>query len=595
MMQKIRSKAGLRAVLRSTANLRVVPTAARTAVISLALSFVSFGALFASYDAAANVTLKNGNFFIGYTDIVYPGGFEPKMERVYNSKTSFKGMYGWGWGNEYEVYLSPSADGSVVVHEYGGGAENRFSPVAFKSQDLDKAVDMISEAAMKAGSIGSQNQLAAYKGKLRADASYRNDEWENLRKQGKLQPRALPAGTQLHSNKFSYQNIVKVASGYVRNFDNGKVETFDEQGRLQKIQDKNGNIITLSYGKDGKLAKLVDNFNRKMFFTFNTQGFLERIEGENGKKAEFTYNGLGELVSSKDVDGNSYQYAYGDGKKGDGGKRHNMVEIAYSDKTSTQVEYYGRDKQESVRAVKDRDGTRTAYSYDTDASDKSHTSVAVAIKGSDGKDISNSKYEYFIKRKADGEEWTYKMVTTLDGDRTETSYNECCGLPLLIKHGGEETAFAYDSKGHVTKKITPSEITELAYDPVVSKVTKVKRYSKTNPKSASWSEFTYDNKGNLTLARNSEKKGVKLFYDANGRIKSLVDQSSRRIDFKYNENSKPIEITDPQLGTITVSYTNSGEIKKVESTAGRKIALQVTSAFQNLLDIIRPAGVSLSF
>jgi YD repeat-containing protein len=97
------------------------------------------------------------------------------------------------------------------------------------------------------------------------------------------------------------------------------------------------------------------------------------------------------------------------------------------------------------------------------------------------------------------------------------------------------------------------------------------------------------------MAKNSQSKGVKLIYDPAGRIRSLVDQDRRTISFKYNENSKPIEITDPSLGTITVSYTNSGEIKKVDSTAGRKIALQVTSAFQNLLEIIRPAGVTLSF
>src|SRR5471030_491808 len=60
--------------------------------------------------AFANVSIKNGNFFIGYTDIIYPGGFEPKIERVYNSKTPFKGMFGWGWGNEYEVFMQVSAD-----------------------------------------------------------------------------------------------------------------------------------------------------------------------------------------------------------------------------------------------------------------------------------------------------------------------------------------------------------------------------------------------------------------------------------------------------------------------------------------------------
>lgn len=552
-------------------------------------------ALGSSGTAVANVSLKNGNFFIGYTDIVYPGGFEPKLERVYNSKTPFKGMYGWGWGNEYEAFLSVSADGSVVVHEYGGGAENRFSPVAFKSDELGKAVDAIAAAAQKAGVVGSADQLAAYKGKLKSDATFRNDEWEKFRAQGKIQARSLAAGTQLHSNRFSYQYITKVAGGYVRTFDNGKVEKFTEEGKLQRIQDKNNNFIDLSYGKDGKLAKITDNFNRKMFFTFNSQGLIERIEGENSKKAEFKYNGQSELVYSKDVDGNVYQYAYGNAKKGDGGTRHNMVEIAYSDKTTMAIEYHGRDKQESVKLVKDRDGTATAYAYDSDPADKSHYWVAVGVKGSDGKDISSSKYEYFVKRKADGEEWTYKLVTVLDGDKTETTYNECCGLPMLIKHGGEETAFEYDAKGHVTKKTTPTDVTELAYDPKVSKVSKVARYSKLDKKQSNWSQFQYDDKGNLTFAKNSDGKGVKLFYDTNGRIKSLVDQNRRRIDFKYNENSKPVEITDPQLGTITVSYTNAGEIKKVESTAGRKIALQVTSAFQNLLDIIRPAGVSLSF
>src|SRR5437588_807155 len=83
--------------------------------------------------AFSNVSIRNGNYFIGYTDIVYPGGFEPKVERVYNSKSAFRGMFGWGWGNEFEVKLSVSADGGVVVHEFGGGADNRFNPRAFSS------------------------------------------------------------------------------------------------------------------------------------------------------------------------------------------------------------------------------------------------------------------------------------------------------------------------------------------------------------------------------------------------------------------------------------------------------------------------------
>jgi len=549
---------------------------------------ITFGAGL-SQDAFANVSLKNGNFFVAYTDIIYPGGFEPKIERVYNSKTNFKGMFGYGWGNEYEVFLTVSADGSVVVHEYGGGAENRFSPLAFRASELDKAVDNIVDVARKAGVAGTPSALASYRQKLKSDATFRNDEWEKFRAQGKIQPRQLSNGTQLQSNRFSYQYITKVNGGYVRNFDTGKVEKFDDNGRIVRISDKNNNFIELAYGKDGHIQKLLDNFNRKMFFTFDNKGFLSKIEGENGKQSEYKYNNLGELVYSRDVDGNTYTFKY------DSEEHHNMTQIGYADKTSMELAYFGQNKHENIKRVKERDGTVTEYDYELDSSDRGHTVASVKVKGADGKMISDSRYEYFLKYKADGEEWTYKMFTTFDWDRTETTYNECCGLPLLIKHGKDETSFEYDVKGHVIKKITPSEVTQLAYDSKAGKVAKVTKFSKVDKKQMSWSAFQYDAKANLIFAKNSEGKGVKLLYDNTGRIRTLIDQNKRQISFKYNENSKPVEITDPALGTITVSYTNSGEIKKVESTAGRKIALQVTSAFQNLLDIIRPAGVTLSF
>ena len=40
-------------------------------------------------NAQANVSLKNGNFFIAYTDVVYTGGYETRLQLVYNSKSSF--------------------------------------------------------------------------------------------------------------------------------------------------------------------------------------------------------------------------------------------------------------------------------------------------------------------------------------------------------------------------------------------------------------------------------------------------------------------------------------------------------------------------
>ncbi len=550
---------------------------------------LSASLLVLSLSAEANVSLKNGNFFRGYTDIMYQGGFEPKMERVYNSKTSYSGIFGPGWGNEYEVRLSVSADGSVVVSEYGGGAENRFTPANIKASDLDAAIKTIADAVKDSGRFGTQKLYDDYKQQLRTDATFRNDEWQTLVDQGKIKSRELPVGAVLLSNRFAYQTLTRTKDGYQRAYDNGKLERFDSKGRLTRVQDRNGNSIDFTYGKDGRIEKLVDNFNRKMFFSFNSRGLLEQIQGENGKQASYSYNPSGELAQSKDAEGNVYKYKY----SADG--QHNLVEIGYGDKTVLQVEYYGRDKFGSVKGLKERDGTRTDYDYEFDPRDKGHLTVIVKSKAPEQGSATAVRYEYFQKTKADGEDWTQKMVMVSDDDRTETTYNECCGLPVLIRRGSEETRFDYDSKGRVVRKESPYEITELSYDKTAGKVAKVVRKGKTGSKATSWSEFKYDARGNLELARNSSKKGVSLFYDSNGRIRSLVDQDKRRLDFKYNENSKPVEISDPKLGAIRVSYKNSGEIDKIDSSAGQKVALQVTSAFQNLLEIIRPAGVNLSF
>lgn len=542
----------------------------------------------AGTQALANVSLKNGNFFIGYSDLTYTGGIEPKIERVYNSKSSHDGIFGFGWGSDYEVYLKISADGSVVVHENGGGAQNRFTPPTINPGEVDKAVTEIMAAKTKQGAGMSGSLAETEKQRLRNDARYRNDEWERLYDKGLVKARQLADGTSLKSNKFSYQVITKVKEGYVRRFDNGQVQTFDNEGKLSRIADKNGNSLALFYDKTGHLSYIQDSLNRRITFTFNRIGKVEKIVGENGKVATYKYNG-NELVESKDTDGNVYKYQYSSNG------RHNLVKISYSDNTTLEVGYNEVSKNETVKWVKDRDGSLTEYSYTGDGPGGTNYGTTVATKGPDGKEISKSKYEYWEKAKLDGERYTYKLATDVDGDKTETIYNECCGLPLEITRNGEKTTFEYDVKGHVTKKMTPSEVTQLEYDAKSSKVSKVMKFPKGSNAKPNWAQYGYDDKGNLVQAVNSEGKKVKIVYDHLGRIKALIDQDKRQLQFTYNEASRPVEIADPTVGKIQVQYTNSGDIKKVDSSGGRKIALQVTSAFQNLLDIIRPAGVTLSF
>lgn len=553
---------------------------------------ISLSAAVSTAFARADVSLRNGNFYVTFRDISYPGGIEPKIERVYNSKTDFSGIFGYSWGTEYETELSIEPDGGIVVREFGGGADNRFVSKSIKPQDLEAAVKHLTEAAKKSGVLASPSQVQEFQNRLRDDAEFRSKQYAIYVNKGLVPRRQVPEGTQFTSLRYLYQYITKIKGGFVRVMEAGNIQKFNEAGKLVQIQDRNKNFVNLAYDKGNRLVQIVDNQNRKMNLAYNSQGLVERVTGESGKTASYRYNKEGLLVYCKDDSGEENGFGYS------GDAYRNLSEIAYfKDKDSKGqprkmlISYYGPDKNTSVKAVVNPDGTKNEYEYFKNLQQPNYYAVRVLLKDAQDARISDSKYEYFSKPKPGGEILTQKMISTVDGERTETIYDEKQGLPVKIVSGNKVTTMEYDVKGRLVKKVTPIETTQLNYDPKVGKVSRVTRKLKTG--TVLWSEFQYDPAtGNLVLARNNEKKQVKLVHDQQGNIRALVDQAGRQLTFKYNEQARPIEITDPKLGTVRISYKNSGEVDRIDSK-DTSVATEVMQALQGLLDITGPAGVTL--
>jgi YD repeat-containing protein len=545
--------------------------------------------------ANAEVSLKNGNFFVSFKDIAFPGGFQPTIERVYNSKTSFKGIFGYGWGVAYEVYLEIGGDGTVNLHEWGGGADNIFRPPDMSQEEVQQAADQILAVALKQGDISGDQNSADYRNKLLNDATFRRTQWNNYLSKGLLQPRRLPVGAKLVSMSFSYQTLLVTRDGYRRSMDNGNTQFFGKDGKLRQIADQNNHYVLFSYDVPGQIT-LRDDANHSLVLTENDRKLVVRVESSDHQICTYRYNERDELVTATDADNNTYTYAY------DAAGRHNMTRIAYPNHTTMEITYYPIEASENVKSVKDQDGTITSYTYDIDKQHHEHYTVSVSVKdtgedGTAGKVISTSSYEYFNKAMPDGSEYTARMISTIDGDRTDTTYNTA-NLPVRIERNGEVTSFAYDDHGHVTHKETPDAITDLTYDPVVNKVTSVYIVNKKDPSDVQESRFSYDGKGNL-LKADSNRKTVTLQYDAKGRISELDVSNGQAITFNYNAQSKPVTIglvlNGKPSASIDVTYNDDGSIKNVDSDKGRPTALAVTAAFQELLDIIRPAGVTLNF
>jgi YD repeat-containing protein len=556
---------------------------------------------FSTNSSFADVLPKSGVFTVEYTDISYSGGLEPRIVRSYSSNLAYKGIFGRGWAIEYEVSLE-TKDDKIVIHDQFEARDYFFTPDKESKVYVPMMVNAILRAAKadtdrnspsKEGKAVSLSQQASRQSddslqlKLLNDPELRETYWQKYLKLKLVSFLDLP----LRSNFCGCQRLQRVEGGYRREL-SGHFELFDNAGRLIKIFNNNNNWVEISYDKDGKISRISDNYKRTLNLIYDpANDLVRRIEGSQGtaqtpnRLAEYIYGMRGELIRSKGDDGEIYEYQYDFNYK--------ITRIIHKDKTTIEITY-NEDMNGRVRMIKDRDGTTTQYRYSIDKANPLHITITLDTFGTDRKVISKATYDYISEKNQHGDEITVKKIVNIGGDITETEYDLTTSFPKSVRRGSEETKFEYWD-GLVTKKITSVQVTELEYDKGVRKVARVISYPMGKPTENKWSEFKYDEKGNLLLARNSDGKLVKVDYDYYGRVATLADQDKRILQFKYNEDSKPIEITDASLGTIKITYTERGEISKVDSPSGRKIALQVTSAFQNLLDVIRPAGVTFSF
>jgi YD repeat-containing protein len=534
-----------------------------------------------AFAANAGVNLKNGNFYISYTDIVVPGGGKQlEITRTYNSKSTSVGWFGFGWGNLYETKLSPSPDGCVVITEHGSGGKTRFCPK--NAVDPVAASNKIIEAMRKKSPM-TETTAASLLERLKTNADLRHAYAKNFGIKSEL-----AAGTKLYSNDRGIQSVAVTKEGYERESNDGKVEYFDNVGNLTKMKEKNGYSIEFVY-KNQQLFSIKDSQAKQIFFAWNSNGMISELWSSGEAKATFKYDGQN-LVYSQDVAGNAYQFVYD--------KNHNLTKIVYNPNRAKGAEEDAmvmkyEPKTFFISEIIDRNGESTKYKYGSDSKNPDdHYWTLVTKKGFDNKDVTN-RYEYEIKTKPDGARYTYRILTEINGIKTETIYSECCGLPLKIARGKHVTNFEYNTKGLLVKKnSTKGDFVNIKYHDKINKIAEVQNNN-------GWTKFEYDEKGNLKKALNSTNQAVLLIYDRNGKITKMVDKDaktgkSRTLVFQYNALGKPVEIQMENVGKINVAYDNYGEIKRVESKAGHKMALQVTQAFQNLLSIVKPAGVNLN-
>lgn len=542
-------------------------------------------ALLASPPAQAVVDMKNANYADSWLDLSVSGtGFDLKVQRYYNSRSNFNGMFGFGWCSDFETALTKTPEGNLKYQECGAGQELVYTKGKGDSKEVEETVSQIIDYVKRT----NRTATTAYIDRLRGQLLNSPDARVRWAKQASLPTPSIKKGTVYSADSLEVEQIVWNGEHYVRSVADGTTQKFDANGRLVVVGDKNANLIKLDW-KGDLLKDVIDNNGRKLSFQHANKR-VTGVLGPSGLKVEYKYDGE-DLISVKNMWKNTYNFKY---------ENHNLTRINFPDGTFKSLSY--DHKRDLVLSFTDRVEKGSAsctetYKYEESKDDPKNHFWSTAVKRC-GKEVRNSaRFEFWHKTRPDGRKYLYRVLTKSNTDSLDVTYHPEFGRPLSIRKNAATTTFAYYPSGLVKEKSTANMKMTYEYKNSFNKVSKVLTEffdDKNKAQRKRDTTFQYDGKGNLTFAQNSDGQTVRLTYDARGRIASITDQAKKEVQITYDDRTnKPKVITRPKVGSIVVTYKDN-EIKKVDSKDGPTVAVQIASTFNNLLDIIAPATSELN-
>lgn len=540
-----------------------------------------------SNHAHALVDMRNANYSETWVDIDVKGGTLPlRVQRAYNSRSLYNGIFGFGWCSDLETRLEVTAEGNIKILECGDGAESVYRPRDFSKADVEDTVSKILAAHRQA----NPQLLKAALDKLKAEITLDRGAREELAEKYKIVGR-MAEGRRYFANGRENESIVREKNWYTRELPDGTSQRFDLLGRLTAYIDRaGGTALRYNYTKD-LMTEIVDSRGRKLSFSYHPFKKVRRIDGPDRQFATYEYAGLKTLAQARAFDGAVYKYKYDD--------LYNLTEIALPDKTTIKLTY---DKNKDwVTSFTDRYGCTEKYEWILSKEDPKNNYASTLVKTCEGKVVVRSRFEFWFKPRADGDgKYLARTLVKNNNDEVDTTFHPQFGKPTVIKRGGVTINYEYLPNGLVGTRTQGSEVTRFRYDDKTKKVIEVRTSirgvaSKDGAAASRVYNFKYDDKGNLMSAQNSDGLSVQLTYDENGRIATISDQARRNVRIQYeNRFGKPRRVEIVGVGALDVTYKPDGSVKEASSgKGGPTVAVQVASTFNSLLDLVAPAGVDL--
>jgi RHS repeat-associated protein len=321
----------------------------------------------------------------------------------------------------------------------------------------------------------------------------------------------------------------------------GTVLVFLADGRLDYVEDPNGNRLTANYSAQ-TLTGYTDSLGDTTTFGYNGQGRLATITDAVGRVTTLSYSASGEHLLSVAGPQGTVQFEYSTAT--DLYRRHAVTRITYPDGTTLDLAYDTQGRLTS-RSVNGNHAT-LAFAYDS-------TTGAVTVTDALGHTVTGEEAAGLARRLTDSLGQVSNVA--MDG----------FGRLSQFLGGGAAAALRYDGRGNPTAAIDGlGRAVRLGYEPGFNQVT----------------SFT-DTGGHPT----------RLEYDAQGNLTAAVRVDGTRTMVDYDPHGWPVEVTNRRGQAITLSYDAKGLVTRKDYPDGRYI-LYGYDSHRNLTQTVQVSGTT---
>ncbi len=501
-----------------------------------------------SANIAEPVNTATGNYYYQHTDLSLPGrGLPLVFTRTHNVQDANIGPFGSGWTHSYNLKLIEKTGGSVEI-AMGDGHHEYY--------------DSLGNGVYQAHDPGMFNTLIK-----NANGSF--------------------ALTQKNQTRM----------------------VFNGAGRLDSINDRNGNTLSFGYDGAGNLMTITDSVGRIATLSYDANNRLLNLHDSAGRTVSYQYDGNGHMIADTDPNGGVQQYHY----------NANGLLDRITDRRGNVLIANTYDGNQRVATQTNGKGAVTQFAYDTPSAGQTtitdgrgsvtihtHDILRRLIQETDplGHSIayaydSNSNRVSVTDKNANSTTFTYDAkgnVTSKTDAQSHVStvqYNAFNDPVQITDALGNTTQFSYSAKGNLTG-ITDAlgHVTAVAYDahgqPLT--VTDAQGHVTTN---------AFDAQGNLVQVKNALNGVTSFSYDAIGRRVAMTDANGNAASFAYDQSGNLLAVTDALGNETRFTYDANNNRTTVTDPNGNLTSFvydandllsRATDALGNAVQFVYDAG-----